>query len=65
MPRYMMCVMRRVRNPMYMRFYCDKNHDLCFRGIALSKTVPAPDATIHVERVRHTKDGGPDKWRNL
>lgn len=24
-----------------------------------------PDATIHVERVRHTKDGGPDKWRKL
>ena len=22
-----------------------------------------PDAAIHVERVRHTKDGSPDKWR--
>ena len=24
-----------------------------------------PDATIHVERVRHTEEGGPDKWRKL
>lgn len=24
-----------------------------------------PDATIHVERVRHTKNGNPDKWRKL
>jgi hypothetical protein len=23
-----------------------------------------PDAAIHVERVRHTDKGGPDKWRN-
>jgi hypothetical protein len=23
-----------------------------------------PDAAIHVERVRHTDRGGPDKWRN-
>ena len=22
-----------------------------------------PNATIHVERVRHTETGGPDKWR--
>lgn len=22
-----------------------------------------PDAAIHVERVRHTTQGGPDKWR--
>ena len=22
-----------------------------------------PDATIHVERVRHTEVGNPDKWR--
>ncbi len=22
-----------------------------------------PDATIHVERVRHTEGGNPDKWR--
>ncbi|HEY3744576.1 MAG TPA: DUF2188 domain-containing protein [Bryobacteraceae bacterium] len=22
-----------------------------------------PDAAIHVERVRHTSQGGPDKWR--
>lgn len=22
-----------------------------------------PDAAIHVERVRHTDKGGPDKWR--
>jgi hypothetical protein len=22
-----------------------------------------PDAAIHVERVRHTDRGGPDKWR--
>ena len=22
-----------------------------------------PEATIHVERVRHTKGGSPDKWR--
>ena len=22
-----------------------------------------PDAPIHIERVRHTKAGGPDKWR--
>jgi Uncharacterized protein conserved in bacteria (DUF2188) len=24
-----------------------------------------PDAAIHVERVRHTKGGTPDKWRKL
>jgi hypothetical protein len=24
----------------------------------------APDAAIHVERVRHTGEGGPDQWRN-
>ncbi|MDR3402975.1 MAG: DUF2188 domain-containing protein [Chthoniobacter sp.] len=24
----------------------------------------APDAAIHVERVRHTSEGKPDKWRN-
>ncbi len=24
-----------------------------------------PDATIHVERVRHTEGGNPDKWRKL
>lgn len=24
-----------------------------------------PDAAIHVERVRHTADGTPDKWRKL
>jgi Uncharacterized protein conserved in bacteria (DUF2188) len=24
-----------------------------------------PNAAIHVERVRHTKDGEPDKWRKL
>ncbi|MDE1981600.1 MAG: DUF2188 domain-containing protein [Betaproteobacteria bacterium] len=24
-----------------------------------------PEATIHVERVRHTKGGNPDKWRKL
>lgn len=23
----------------------------------------APDATVHVERVRHTDVGNPDKWR--
>lgn len=23
-----------------------------------------PDAAIHVERVRHTEGGHPDKWRN-
>ena len=23
-----------------------------------------PNATIHVERVRHTDAGSPDKWRN-
>lgn len=22
-----------------------------------------PNATVHVERVRHTAGGGPDKWR--
>jgi hypothetical protein len=25
----------------------------------------APGAAIHVERVRHTEAGGPDKWRKL
>ncbi len=24
----------------------------------------APDSAVHVERVRHTGKGGPDKWRN-
>jgi hypothetical protein len=24
-----------------------------------------PDAAIHVERVRHTDNGSPDKWRKL
>ena len=24
----------------------------------------APDAAVHVERVRHTSKGHPDKWRN-
>ena len=24
-----------------------------------------PDAAIHVERVRHTPGGNPDKWRKL
>ena len=24
-----------------------------------------PDATLHVERVRHTPNGGPDKWRKI
>ena len=24
-----------------------------------------PDAAIHVERVRHTQKGAPDKWRKL
>lgn len=24
-----------------------------------------PEAAIHVERVRHTQEGGPDKWRKL
>jgi hypothetical protein len=24
-----------------------------------------PDATLHVERVRHTDKGSPDKWRKL
>lgn len=24
-----------------------------------------PDAAIHVERVRHTEGGNPDKWRKL
>jgi hypothetical protein len=24
----------------------------------------APDSAVHVERVRHTSKGHPDKWRN-
>ena len=24
-----------------------------------------PDAAIHVERVRHTEGGSPDKWRKI
>jgi hypothetical protein len=24
-----------------------------------------PNATIHVERVRHTDGGSPDKWRKV
>lgn len=24
-----------------------------------------PNAAVHVERVRHTKGGNPDKWRKL
>lgn len=25
----------------------------------------SPNSAIHIERVRHTKDGSPDKWRKI